>query len=65
MSASIHKITERSVWSDICDERGDKKALRETWIMETRRRVADVKSGSAILIDGDVRLAQVRAAIRK
>ena len=47
------------------DEREDAEAVRETWITEIRRRVAEVKSGKAVLIDGEVCLAQVRTSIRK
>ncbi len=47
------------------DEREDAEAVREAWITEIRRRVAEVKSGKAVLIDGEVGLAQVRASIRK
>lgn len=47
------------------DEREEADTVREAWITEIRRRVAEVKTGKAILIDGEVGLAQVRALIRK
>ena len=78
MSVLIEVITEtalslpmadRAVLADrlveSLDEREDAEAVREAWITEIRRRVAEVKSGKAVLIDGDVGLAQVRASIRK
>ena len=62
-------IGERAVLADrlieSLDEREDSVAAREAWITEIRRRVAEVKSGKAVLIDGEVGLAQVRASIRK
>ena len=62
-------IADRAVLADrlieSLDEREDSVAAREAWITEIRRRVAEVKSGKAVLIDGEVGLAQVRASIRK
>ncbi|MBK6750421.1 MAG: addiction module protein [Pyrinomonadaceae bacterium] len=62
-------IADRAVLADrlmeSLDEREDAVAVREAWITEIRRRVAEVKSGKAVLIDGEVGLAQVRASIRK
>lgn len=56
-------LAERLVES--LDDREDSNAVRDAWITEIRRRVADVKSGKAILIDGPEGLARVRASIRK
>ena len=62
-------ISERAILADRLIEslepREVQDTVREAWITEIRRRVAEVKSGRAKLIDGDVGLARVRALIRK
>lgn len=78
MSVSIENITETALSLPMADraaladrlveslnEPGRSDAVREAWIAEIRRRVADVKSGKAVLIDGPEGLARVRAKIRK
>ncbi len=78
MSVLIEEITERVLALPISDrailadrlfesleDHRDNSSVREAWMTEVRRRVADIKSGKANLIDGDIGLAQVRALIQK
>ena len=78
MSVLIEEITERVLALPISDrailadrlfesleDHRDNSSVREAWLTEVRRRVADIKSGKANLIDGDIGLAQVRALIQK
>lgn len=78
MGVSIENITETALSLPIADRailadrlvesldaREDGDAVRDAWIVEIRRRVEEVKSGKAILIDGPEGLARVRASIRK
>lgn len=37
----------------------DETAVREAWVKEIRRRVEEVKAGTAQLIDGDVAFARI------
>lgn len=62
-------ISERAILADrlvdSLEPREIKDTVREAWMTEIRRRVAEIKSGNATLIDGDKGFAQVRASIRK
>lgn len=75
MSVTIENITEtalslpvadRAILADrLVESLHESDAVRDAWITEIRRRVADVKAGKAVLIDGPEGLARVRALIRK
>lgn len=45
--------------------RDDMESVSESWIKEIRRRVEEIKSGRAELVDGQAGFARVRESLRK
>ncbi len=50
---------------DSLEPGNDQNYISDAWIAEIRRRVKEVRSGKAKLIDGSEGLARVRESLRK
>lgn len=50
---------------DSIDSQNEPAPISDQWMVEIRRRVDEVKSGKAKLIDGSEGLRRVREALRK
>ena len=50
---------------DSLESPNDQSPISDAWMTEIRRRVEEVKSGKAKLIDGDVGFARVRESLRR
>jgi putative addiction module component (TIGR02574 family) len=50
---------------DSLESRADQNSISDSWMSEIRRRVEEVRSGKAELVDGSEGLARVRESLRK